>query len=167
MGRQINFYMNEVVFGKCIEYIESRKLHILYHDYKNKTVVNLHGVRGYENVPNIFCLYKPEYGNYTLQKGQFARIDTITSPVMEFSKTLIKSNDKLIISGRLWIETKYRNHMGFITEKNSDLVVEFNNLVKFIKQNVPFQNATFDNYNRKEYINDDILALINQGYHLN
>jgi len=53
---------------------------------------------------------------------------------IEFIRTNIKSVEKKISRGRLWIEPKYYNESNIIIHKNPEFINEYYALTKWIKK---------------------------------
>jgi hypothetical protein len=165
MGRQINFYMNKNVeeefidkifcdgYSLVVEYLEDEKITI----YSNRADLVLDRSRCY--------IYNQKYGAIVTKWKKY--VDNWISPVIEFSRTTLDHEGRKVVRGRLWAQTQYYNSEGVTIHQNPDLLKEFNILVLWIKKRVPFQETIIGNYYKiKQYINDDILQLYNQGYRL-
>ena len=166
MGRQINYYMSEEVDNKFIEFIKEQNYEFLFYDFKNNALIRLNKEKYNEFNEKYAYLYKPEYEELFMKDEPLVRIDQIASPVIDFTRTNIDHDEKIVIRGRIWIETKYYNSSGELVEKNAELVKDYNRLVRWIKKNVPFREIIQEDYVEKEYANDEIVELVNQGYRL-
>jgi hypothetical protein len=166
MGRQINFYMSEEVDNKLIEFLKEQNFEFLFYDFKNNALVRLYEIKYSEFSQEDTYLYKPEYGDLHMKDGPLVDIDQITSPVIEFTRTKIVYDKKIVRRGRIWVETKYYDSSGELVEKKEEFVKDYNRLVRWIKKNVPFQEIPKGDFLVKEYTNDELMELVNQGYRL-
>lgn len=90
-------------------------------------------------------------------------VDSIKSPVIEYSRTIIREDLKEISRGRLWVETKYYNNDGDLVQKDIRLEEWYKELCKWIKKNAP--KTELDKEKKcKEYISKSVLQLLEQGY---
>ena len=115
---------------------------------------------------NVFSLYlyKSNYGELVMQQGNGASMDTIKSPVIQFCKTSIKTEQKKILRGRLWIATQYYDDEGNWVKKSELFVKDYQKLNRWIKKNVPYQEIRKGEYLVKEYVNDELKELQEKGY---
>jgi len=159
--------MSEEIDNKFFEFLKEEKFRFLFHDYENNSLVRLYETKYSDfNQKYLYFLYKPEYGEYFIKEGPIVRIDQITSPVIEFIRTSIVHDEKIIRRGGIWIETKHYDSSGELVEKKAELVKDYNRLVRWIKKNVPFRGVPKGDYIVKEYANDEIMELVKQGYRL-
>jgi len=166
LGRQINFYMSKEVENEFFKFLKKENFEFLIRDNKNNVLTRLYEIKYSEFNQNYAYLYKPEYGEYFIEEEPFVDIEPITSPVIEFIRTYINNDEKTITRGRIWIETKYYDSSGELVEKNAEFIKDYNRLVRWIKKNVPFREIIQEDYVEKEYANDEIVELVNQGYRL-
>lgn len=157
MGRQINFYICENIQNSFIEYLQDNQFDFLD---RNSDIVNQ------PSSMNVFSLYlyKSNYGELVMQQGNGASMDTIKSPVIQFCKTGIKKEQKKILRGRLWIATQYYDDEGNWVKKSELFVKDYQKLNRWIKKNVPYQEIRKGEYLVKEYINDELKKLQEEGY---
>jgi len=160
VGKQINFYMNKDIEEKFIEYLNINEFNFLDYDFKNNKVIVLSS----EAKAQSLYLYKKVYGDYFMQNGDLVRLDIIKSPVIEFTKTQIKEESKKVKRGRLWLNEQYYNEEGTIVKKDTLLIKDFNSLVRWIKKNVPYQEIKKGEHYIKEYANDEIKKLGEEGF---
>lgn len=159
MGKQINFYMSEVIQNRFIEYLCHN--HFIFLD-KNSAIIdepksnNILG--GY--------LYKHDYGNIIMRQDINDYMDSIKSPVIQFGKTIIKEEKHRILRGRLWVEDKYYDEEGKLLIKERELLKDYQMLVRWVKKNVPYQKIALDEYFTKEYVNDELIELQGKGFAL-
>ena len=149
--------MSEKVQESFVEYLIQNQFMFL--DYYAKTVEQplLKSVYG-------MYLYKPEYGDIVIRKDRKDILDVSTSPVIEFNKTSINEEKKKVIRGRLWVEIKYYDERGEIITKNDKLVKDYERLKRWIRKNVPYQEYKCGEYLVKEYVNNEMLELQNEGF---
>lgn len=168
MGRQINFYMSEKVEKSFVELLNSNNYTIMWHDFAQNSIAVLNDYKCSElkQKNGILYLYKKMYGEYFIKKSNWIRIDASNSPIIEYIRTTIKNDDKKISRGRLWVETKYYNSNDELVEKSPNLVKDFVDLTKWIKKNIPYQEIEEGDSFVKEYICDEIIELVHQGYRL-
>ena len=88
-------------------------------------------------------------------------IDVFNSSIIEFCKTRIKENR--ILQGRLRISDYYKSYNSQI-QQSKNYVMEYNNLTKWIKKNVPYQNIKKGEFFVKEYTNDELIEMEKNGY---
>lgn len=140
MGKQINFYMSEHIQEEFIEYLKQNQFKFL-----NSSA----GIVNQLSSSTIFSayLYKTDYGEIVMCQDNKARIDILKSPVIEFSKTIIKAEQKKILRGRLWISEQYYGEEG-----------------NLIKKYIPYQEIKKGEYLVKEYINDELKELQDGGF---
>jgi len=113
-------------------------------------------------------MYKDEYGKCHWD-ARIRQIDSLRSPVIEFSKTMINYEEKRILRGRIWVGTQYYDENGYIVRKDPNLINEFESMVRWLRKRVPFQEARIGkagNEKLKNYICDDMKELADAGYWL-
>lgn len=166
MGKQINFLMDSETEEKFIEYILSDG--ILLFEGNNMRPVKM------KSFPEPFSskawfklyLYKDEFGDLKLKKLDEERkyIDVIVSPVIEFSRTIIRDSAKEISRGRLWVEMNFYNDKNELVSKKNDLEEWFKNLSKWIKKHLPKTEIIGKNKVYSEYSCMSINNKIENGY---
>lgn len=166
MGKQINFYLERELEGKFIEELFNAGFVIVAEDLDNKKLITYNELKEVNSKIYILYLYKKDLGTLLINKECEYRLDYLRSPVIEFARTIIKSEKKVITRGRLWMESKYYGENGEIVCKDSKLTSEYNKLVKWIKKYVPFQDVAKGDYVIKEYVTDSIKELANTGFRL-
>lgn len=62
------------------------------------------------------------------------QVDSIKSPVIQFKKTIIQTEQRKIHRGRLWLSDQYYADDGAIVKKDSGLVEEYQKLARWIKK---------------------------------
>ena len=166
MGKQINFYMDEVIEIEFIKLIINEGFILLYTDLEQRKLLSIESVEQFGGRVNRFYLYKGELGNIVNDKFRSFDIDTLRSPVIEFSRTIVNSEEKKITRGRIWVETRYYGDNDGLVAKNPLLEKEFNKLVKWIKKNIPYQDTIQGDYILKDYISNNLKELNTIGYRL-
>lgn len=166
MGKQINFLMDNEFEEKFLEYVLSEG--VVLFEGNNMSPVRI------ETLPEPFSekgwfklyLYKEEYGKLKLNKLDTGReyIDLIASPVIEFSRTIIRHGAKEVSRGRLWIEMKFYNDRKELVMKSKEIDDWYKKLNQWIKKNLPkteiiTKNRTYSEHSCK-YIND----MVENGY---
>lgn len=157
MGKQINFYMSEKVQASFIEHLEQN--HFLFLDVNSQILKEPLS----SNVFGLY-LYKQNYGNVVMRQDMNDIIDSIKSPVIQFSKTNIKNEKKKVLRGRLWISDQYYDEKGILVKKDEAFVKDYKMLTRWIKKNVPYQEIRKEDFFVKEYISDEIKELQNNGF---
>lgn len=161
MGKQINFYMSKDVEDEFIEQLKQNNFIFLITDFENNKIIDTHGKT--DNSSKLY-LFKEVYGNITMQEGMLSRLNTIKSPIIEFRRTIIKEDKKIILRGRIWVSNQYYDECGTIIKKNPQLMQDYNSLVRWIKKYVPYQEIKKDECLVKEYINDEMKRLGEEGF---
>lgn len=165
MGKQINFLMDKDTEEKFLIYIKENGVAIFEGNNDSPKII--------EVLPEAFSgkgwfkvyLYNNQ-GDLILNKLSTGReyIDSIKSPVIEFSRTIIREGAKEVSRGRLWLETKFYNEDGDLVSKDSDLDEWYKNLSKWIKKNAPKTEISNNGREYKEYITKSVVQLLEQGY---
>jgi hypothetical protein len=187
MGKQINFFMDYETEAKFFEYLLPQC------KISNK-VVNGEMIF-IDTLPERFSgqdwfqlhLYKPEMGPCDIVihddgKG-YVNAYSSYSPVIEFCRSVIRTDDKIITRGRLYVVMKYYDKDDNNVSKPEELNKWYNELCRWIRKHLPrreYENPISLEYaNRmcleygvspghmtKEYISDSILRLVQEeGYH--
>ncbi|NMC57363.1 MAG: hypothetical protein GYA50_09105 [Eubacteriaceae bacterium] len=164
MGRQINFYAEAQLQKHFIEYFFNQGFVIIADDMDNKKIVTYHKLDEIDpNLYNIF-LYKKDYGQLVTENWSNHTPSSLFSPVIEFSRTSIKPEEKLIIRGRVWMESMYYGEDGNIVTKDPRLTKDYNAIVRMIKKYVPYQDVVKGGYTLKAYITDNMKEMAKSGY---
>lgn len=166
MGKQINFYLENELEEKFIEQFFNQGFVVIAEDLENKKLVTFNELGEVNPQIYILYLYKKDYGQIVTDKECEYRLDYLRSPVIEFTRTLIKHEKKLITRGRVWMEPKFFDESGEVVNKDSRLTKEYNSLAKWIKKNVPLQDVSKGEYLIKEYITNSIKDVANRGFRL-
>lgn len=168
MGRQIDFYMDEVTQKEFITYLKKEELIIFARS-------------GPVNDPNDepkhqVHLYKPQFGTLVTLEDRpdlaksLAKFRTVSnseilfaySPVIEYCVPSIQGN--IVKGGRLWITNDDRIGNESESGKGKAYIAEYEKLCRWIKKNVPYQDIPIGNSLFKYYANDELLELIKNGY---
>jgi hypothetical protein len=167
MGKQINFYMDMETEKRFLLYIKENGVLIYEGNNEKPTVI--------DSLPDPFSgkgwfkvyLYN-NIGSLKLKRLSTGReiIDCIESPVIEFTRTVIREDSKEISKGRLWIETKYYSDDGDLIIKDDLLEEWFKLLSKWIKKNIPKKEFFNNGKLYKEYISESILSYLKCDYKL-
>lgn len=166
MGKQINFLMDKETEEKFIEYILSDGIVLFEGNNMNPVKIN--------TLPEPFSgkawfklyLYKEGFGDLILKKIDNGReyIDAIASPVIEFSRTIIRNEAKEVSRGRLWVEMEFFNDKKELTIKPKDLGDWFKNLSKWVKKYLPRTEIVAKNKIYSEYSSKSVSDIIKSGY---
>jgi len=165
MGRQINFYMDEKIQDLFVDYIFHQGFVVMYTDSNKKELVVCENKNNLNQEYYLF-IYKKVFGELVCDENFNYELNVVDSPVIEFTKTMVKDEGKTIIRGRLWMETKYYDENNNLLLKAPKLTDEYNLLVKWIKKHIPFQEVMCGNHIIKEYISNDMKGLLNNGFKL-
>lgn len=156
MGKQINFYMDEEVQNRFIEYLSECGFLTIGVDTMAVSVTS-------SSVFSVY-LYKENYGALVYSKNLENQVDSIRSPVIQFRKTIIKKEQQRILRGRLWLEDKYYAEDGSIVQKDKELEKDYRKLVRWIKKNVPYRKITKGNLEVSEYASQSYDELLKDGF---
>lgn len=162
MGRQINFYMSHDVQERFIDFLNEKEFTFV--DY-NASIIN----DILDDSRKSIYLYKQDYGDICMNPYHKVHIDPLKTPIIQYRKTIIKEEQRKVLMGRLWIETKYYNEDGELINKGESVLKDYQMLVRWVKKNVPYQeikkmNHYLKEYYIKEYINDELRKLQERGY---
>lgn len=166
LGKQVNFYIEKELEEKFIQQVFNQGFIILAEDLESKKLVTFNELREVTPKTHILYLYKEEFGKIVTDEEFEYRLDYLRSPVIEFTRTLVKHEKKIITRGRLWVEPKYYDDSGIIVNKDLKVTKEFNSLVKWMKRHVELQDVIKGDYIVKEYITDNIKVVANNGFKL-
>lgn len=166
MGKQINFYIDKTVEDEFMKQIFSQGFVLIAEDLDNKKLVTFNDLETTNSQMYILYLYKKDFGPIVTDVECEYRLDYLRSPVIEFTRTLIKREKKLIIKGRIWLESKFYDMNGEVVNKDPGLTKEYNSLVKWIKKNVPLQDISKGDFIVKEYITKSIKVIADSGFKL-
>jgi len=153
--------MSKDVEDEFIEYLKQNNFIFLITDFESNKIIDTHGKT--DNSSKLY-LFKEVYGDITMQEGVLSRLNTIKSPIIEFRRTIIKEDKKKILRGKIWVSNQYYDDYGTIIKKNPQLIQDYNSLVRWIKKHVPYQEIKKDEYSVKEYVNDKMKQLGEEGF---
>ena len=158
MGKQINFYMSENIQTCFIEFLQRNQFVLL--DYNAQIVEQ-------PLLTNVYSLYlhKQNYGEVIMRQDITHIMDVLKSPVIEFRKTNIKLEEKKVLRGRIWIENQYYKD-GICIKKADAFIRDYQMLNRWIKKHVPYQEMNKGEFLIKEYVNDEIKGLQENGFML-
>lgn len=156
MGKQINFYMSEKVQTDFIKFLEQKQF--LFLDNKNKIIIQPNS----KSVLGLY-LYKQDYGNIIMNSNNSENLDCIKSPVIQFSKTIVKDEYQKVLRGRLWMTDCY-NDEAQIVKKGEAFVKDYRMVVRWIKKYVPYQEIKKGDFFVKEYVSNEMLDLQDKGF---
>ena len=165
MGKQINFLMDKDTEDKFLIYVKENGVAIFEGNNDSPKIIELlpepFTGRGWFKV----YLFNNQ-GDLILNKLSTGRefIDSIKSPVIEFSRTIIRVGAKEVTRGRLWFETKFYNEDGELVSKDNNLDDWYKNLCKWIKKNAPKTEISINGTQYKEYITKSVVQLLENGY---
>ncbi|MBP8082838.1 MAG: hypothetical protein KAZ87_06510 [Spirochaetes bacterium] len=166
MGKQINFLMDfetECFFKNHI----LQQGEILF-EGKNSEPVSITELPTQFSGKGWFSvyLYKKELGELIFEKLSKDRkyINCTKSPVIEFTRTVIRDNEKEVSFGRLWVEMKYWSDNEELTKKPKELYEWYINLQKWIKINMPKTKFSINNKIYNEHASTEIKNIIEKGY---
>lgn len=164
MGKQINFFIDKETEEKFFVYLNEKGVAILEGNNKMPLIVDKLPAPFSEKGWFKLYLYN-NAGDLIIKKLATGRecVDSIESPVIEYSRTIIREDSKEISRGRLWFETKYYNDDGELVQKDIRLEEWYKELCKWIKKNAPKTDLNIGE-KRKEYISKSVLQLLEQGY---
>lgn len=111
-------------------------------------------------------LYRREFGELILDKLPNGKqyIDIISSPVIEFIRTVVREDEKEVSRGRLWMEMKYWNEAGELVEKSKLLNDWYSSLCKWIKKKLPKTEISINEDTYVEFISPTMKKLVEKGY---
>jgi len=168
MGKQINFYMDYETEQRFVEFVLTDGGKILFRK-PHSTIEHI------EILPKPFSvdgwtqvfLYKEDFGDVILRqlKDMSERVDSICSPVIEFSRTVINEEEKTIYGGRLWMETKYWQNEDLL-EKPKELDKWYSMLNKWLKKQIYKAEVLKNGRLIEEYITPKIKELLDNGYEI-
>ena len=163
MGKQFDFFMSEKDEQKIKEYLQQSNVKMLF-EGKNPPPIEI------TDFPPTFSgkgwfmvyLYKEEWGE--LKLSQSGWLDIITSPIIEFSRTIIRNDAKEISPGRIWYHNRYFDEDENLVEKCKDIDLFYYELKKKIKKFLPNHKRLDAGKNRTFYCSDSIKELLDDGY---
>jgi hypothetical protein len=163
LGKQIQFLLDEITENKFVQFILSEgNTHILLNGNAITELPKPFSVEGWFKV----YLYRPTIGELIIEiiNENLSFIRPLTSPVIEFSRTVLRNDKKEISLGRLWVETKYFDEIGNKVEKPKELNIFYNQLVKWIKKELSIKEINNEGYIQKVYTTEKMYDTVKMGY---
>lgn len=161
MGRQINFYMNKSVEREFFEFLNLKGYSILYENCKEKRICKVTSYDELDESIWLVILYKETFGLLKYSNEEEYKIDKLCAPVIEWCRTIVKEEEKIVKRGRIWMSAG-------IEFKNSEIENQFNkdfdSLMRWIRKMVPRQEYDYKGQTIKNYINNDIKDCLMSGY---
>ncbi len=162
MGKQFEFFMSEKDEQKLKEYLQQLNVKILF-EGKSPTSIEI------TNFPLAFSdigwfqlfLYKEEWGKL---KDKSLSVYIHSLPIIEFRRTIIRTNAKEISPGRIWYQNTYFDENENLVEKCKDIDLFYYELKKKIKKFLPNHKRLDAGKNRTFYCSDSIKELLDDGY---
>ena len=159
MGKQIRFIMDE--YDESIFFAHFINSSIVFWEKSNenpKIITKLP-----EKWLQLY-LYKECFGEivYTELENGFKFINPIIEPVIQFRKTIVRTNVKEITRGRLWLEMKYYDDDGNLLRKSDLLDDWYKELSKWIKRNL----TRIKKDKNIEYVSKSLIDAVENGYKL-
>lgn len=133
MGKQFRFIMDEKDERLFFEYLQLENQVYIELPFQNPVQIKTFP----EGIWILYYIYneslgKLDYKEYT--EGKF-RIDSIISPVIEFSQTIVREEDRQIQRGGIFLEMKYWQD-GQLIQKNELLSKIYKQFVNWIKEHL-------------------------------
>ncbi|MFD0048010.1 hypothetical protein ACFVHQ_01495 [Actinomycetes bacterium NPDC127524] len=164
MGKQITFYMDEPTESCFIDFIlDNAKILAEVETASANSIIYIEDKDFFEDKNQCvqFWIYKEELGELDIRETENRKyVAASKSPVIEFSRTLIRMRDKEIIRGRIWVELKYWDETGELVHKSEKLNTLYKALTKWIKKNVSHREINREANLYKEYISDSLVEYI-------
>lgn len=160
MGRQINFYMGPETERSFFAFLREKGYKIIHFDMEQRKEVEITDTNNISDMKWFLALYKQSYGELVFKDNSWGAdiIDFDETPAIEFTRTKIWEDEEKMYRGRLW----FSSYIDFRDEETCKLFVkEYNQLVRWIKKNVPRQEYCYYGKLYKE-----IKERIKKGYKL-
>ncbi|MBQ4059989.1 MAG: hypothetical protein IJD40_13835 [Lachnospiraceae bacterium] len=161
MGRQINFYMSEAVEREFFEFICSNGYKILYRNFIDERIENLVSYDEVNKKKWLLVLYKDSYGSIIFNDDRETEINRNYSPVIEWCRTILDNDEKVVRQGRIWISSWIEFENPLMEEQFKK---DYNSLVRWIKKKVPKQEYMKKGHTLKRYMNEELKIYEDQGY---
>lgn len=163
MGKQFEFIMDKYDEEKFFEFVKNDAIVFFSKCAQNpKSIIELP-----EDEWFILYLYKEIFGDMKYKEipGRYKYINPSDAPVIEYRSTIIRHNIKEIQRGRLWVEMRYYDDENLIL-KNGLLDDWYKELCKWIKKTLKCIEIPFGDKNKKEYVSQSLINLVENGYKL-
>lgn len=161
MGRQLNFFMDDEAQDAFVRFLKD----------ENFIFIDTHGekVESIDYSKRFHYLIKESYGMLLKHPIRKNDVDALKGLVIEYKNTFVIDDEKLIQGGRVWIESSYFDDNGEQISKDKDFIKDYEKICRWIRKNVPrkgfhYLNIRQEDYIRKEYINDKLVMLVDNGY---
>ncbi|MBE5943174.1 MAG: hypothetical protein E7264_11645 [Lachnospiraceae bacterium] len=161
MGRQINFYMSEAVEREFFEIICSNGYKILYRNFIDERIEKIVSYDDVNRKKWLLVLYKDSYGSIIYNDEKKIEINRNYSPVIEWCRTILDSDEKVVRQGRIWISSWIEFEDFAIEEQFKK---DYNSLVRWIKKKVPKQEYMKKGHTLTRYMNEELKIYEDQGY---
>lgn len=158
MGLQINFYIDNKLQQEFVNYIYECG-HKIMDCMSTDNKLNIFD--SFDEVVDIgrpLYIFDPADLNNIFIKP-WGQIDPLNSHIIELIPTSSDSTDKTISQGRIWLE-KYVYINQEKQLKSQSLADLYNDLCKWIKKNTKYILIG----QRKQYVSNDIIELLSEGY---
>lgn len=123
MGKQINFLMDKELEQEFFEFVNEYSVVLAKDNKGSLKVIDL--LPNSDNVRYWWKLYiyNEKFGDYTLRNLDNGKIylDLDKSPVIEFSRTIIREDTKDMSRGRLWFQNSYWDDEDELVYKDPNL----------------------------------------------
>ena len=174
MGRQYHFAMEGADEKLFMEYLKDNG-YIVYLERTHRMPEIIEEFPASFSDAWFICIYHPAFGDmkfksYMLDGKSNTKIDYIesmTEPVIEFTRTLVCHEEKKIRSGRIWMQMKYWNEYDELVSKSENLDKGFKDIKKWIKKHL--QNMEQKNERgkvEKIAVSKELVRLFEEeGYH--
>jgi hypothetical protein len=165
VGKQINFYLDDDTEQKFIEFILTSSDATMLLDGKPIDLDTLYTPFSERRWYQIH-IYKSHFGKLIIDELPMGRLEvnSLYSPVIEYSRTAINFDKKQILRGRIWVEMKYWNENAVLVEKNRDLEKWYGTLNRWIKKNVVKVEEIINGFKYVDYVSPTLLKLKDEGF---
>lgn len=170
MGRQLIFCCGEELRWNLIEHARTES-QILAYNFDNKCVVEVPEQESFKDFRGscFIHFYMAKSGELLL--SPHGHIDSLRSPVIEFSYTGISHSMKRIGISRVWYERKFYSDSGQVVSKDESLDKWYNRMTHFLKKQLKWLNPPYYFYDgrlagSKVYIDEEVERLLSEGYRI-
>jgi hypothetical protein len=167
LGKQINFLMDSNTEQKFMEFILSDGTDVLF-KAAHSNIVNV------KSLPEPFSqdgwiqvfLYKKQFGELITRSLNDGTdwIDPTCSPVIEFTRTVLRETEQSISRGRFWIEMNYWNDQNKQVIKPKAFDEWFKQLSNWIKKNLPKTKFSINDNTYTEYMSAKMKEFVERGF---
>lgn len=157
MGNQFNFYMAKSTEQRFIDFLLKNGYTFLNENVKDDCIQIVNA----ENVTNSvfwqFYLIKNEsYDNIPTRFNNYS-IDYDSFPVIEFTRSRTNDREMKVQRGRIWVSGNF---------KGTYLLNNYAEIVNWLKKNLTRRNIIKGDALVKEYVDDEMIKLNNDGYRM-